>query len=741
MIQLSSLPTPGPIDIGRPAASPLGTTSAFTLALAEMAVAGAAPAVIAPGVPMQSVSVPGVPGTMPTALPVADTVVATPALQDPAATGSDLPVAPAMPAVATPAPAGMTVAFDDLPTPAPAPIPDVVPVAFRPGKTVTAEPVPAGAKTSTRPALSDWTPDLPNVCPADLPSDSDTPVAPPSLTPEIAPATIAVAAPVAPVPVAPVETEAAPAPTAPVAGIDAAPAEDAAPIVPTPGGVAPSVPDKATRAIKPDAETSPRGATRHAARRTPADAVIGDDAAPSSSDTSDDPVPATADAAVPARTPFEVSPLPVQPATQVSPPPLAATPPAPQEAAVAAFVSDAPVVTVAPGRTPVPTAAPVMTAAPSRTPVPTEASVAMIQVADPAAAATDAAPPIAVAAGAVADGVPTAGTKAKAVSGTRGRPLSSLPATDAIVTPTLRPVRDARPTPAAAPFDVRPALTPGPALPQAQPATVDRLTIVAHATLPVASVQATTDSVFPTAARAQATTEAAPSAAAPSVTPAAAERLSSPDAPRVTVTVAAPAVAPTAPSIPQPAAQAFAAAMFAFAEDRREEPRADALLSDIAASLSLSGVGAPATAQPTPVALDARLPLVDTTRTDWMEKMIDRIETIQGESGKSETRIRLTPDALGNVDVAVTRDATGAIQLRMTSDNPHARTLLAEAAPRLAEMAEARGLKLGGSGVDSGAQGQGQGERRSETAAPRQPLRAGRTRTEDTGTTTDTRLA
>lgn len=98
-------------------------------------------------------------------------------------------------------------------------------------------------------------------------------------------------------------------------------------------------------------------------------------------------------------------------------------------------------------------------------------------------------------------------------------------------------------------------------------------------------------------------------------------------------------------------------------------------------------------------------PPLDLTREDWTGRMIDRIAVMRDAVEAADTRIRLAPEHLGNVEVSIRRDGDR-IHVHFTAENPATRQLLAEAAPRLSELAEARGLKLGQSSVDSGAGGQ-----------------------------------
>lgn len=197
-----------------------------------------------------------------------------------------------------------------------------------------------------------------------------------------------------------------------------------------------------------------------------------------------------------------------------------------------------------------------------------------------------------------------------------------------------------------------------PAQPVAQPLTANRQTIAGEASAPVVSVAAST--VQP---KAPPVTRVAPAPA--------------PEAVAEVVLADAPAPRPRrdddAPPLPTPAAPAIDAA-------------------------TLRPVAAPVTAQQ---------PQLDTRQAQWMEGMIDRIETLRDASPtQGEARIRLSPDALGDVEVAIRTSDDGRVHVHFSSDNADAGRLLADAQPRLVQLAEARGLKLGGMQVDVGTQQQ-----------------------------------
>jgi Meckel syndrome type 1 protein len=129
-------------------------------------------------------------------------------------------------------------------------------------------------------------------------------------------------------------------------------------------------------------------------------------------------------------------------------------------------------------------------------------------------------------------------------------------------------------------------------------------------------------------------------------------------------------------------------------------PREAALqaLSAVAGSAQVAGaVLAAGTAQQ--ATLDMR-------RDDWPQAMIDRIEALRDAADATSTRITLIPDALGKVDVALRHDGD-AVHVHFTAEAAQTRALLADAQPRLAEAAQARGLRLGQATVDAGSGGAG----------------------------------
>lgn len=130
---------------------------------------------------------------------------------------------------------------------------------------------------------------------------------------------------------------------------------------------------------------------------------------------------------------------------------------------------------------------------------------------------------------------------------------------------------------------------------------------------------------------------------------------------------------------------------------------------------------------------------IDTSRQEWLTAMIDRIETVMGEdNGMAETRIALSPDALGDVEVRLVETDQG-IAVTLDAAAPEAKALLSEAAPRLSDMAEARGLRL--SAQTMGGDGQGGQQRTPHRPDADAPLTNRRASNGAAEPSTDERIA
>ncbi|MCM8731265.1 flagellar hook-length control protein FliK [Hephaestia sp. GCM10023244] len=125
-----------------------------------------------------------------------------------------------------------------------------------------------------------------------------------------------------------------------------------------------------------------------------------------------------------------------------------------------------------------------------------------------------------------------------------------------------------------------------------------------------------------------------------------------------------------------------------------------------------------------------RTPL-DMRRDDWTRALLDRIEKVRDMTNAADTRIKLAPDALGKIDVAMRKDGD-VVHISFTADVAATRALLAEAQPRLAELAEQRGLRLGQASVDAGAGGERQPHQPGAAPAPLRSRRAAATDHDDT---------
>jgi len=190
---------------------------------------------------------------------------------------------------------------------------------------------------------------------------------------------------------------------------------------------------------------------------------------------------------------------------------------------------------------------------------------------------------------------------------------------------------------------------------------------------------------------------------------------------------------------PQPgtvasAAHVFGAAIQAAAHGR-DEPADTPAIGPLAAPVATPAIASIPHADP-------QAPL-DMRHERWPTAMIERIEVLRDAANATDTRIRLIPDALGAIDVSVRKDGD-TLHVHFNAEQAATRTLLQDAQPRLAELADARGLKLSHGAVETGA-GTGQHQQRAATPQPQQqPSAPARRPRADGGAdidSTDTRLA
>lgn len=143
---------------------------------------------------------------------------------------------------------------------------------------------------------------------------------------------------------------------------------------------------------------------------------------------------------------------------------------------------------------------------------------------------------------------------------------------------------------------------------------------------------------------------------------------------------------PTA-GVTAPAAQVFGAAMHAAGvtdERKRVDPSDPSIVAAVA----------PSPVREVAATADAGQPTLDMRQDGWPTHMVDHIEALRDAANATDTRIRLVPDALGAIDIAV-KTVGDAIHVRFAAEDATTRTMIEEAQPRLAEIAQERGLKIG----------------------------------------------
>lgn len=192
-----------------------------------------------------------------------------------------------------------------------------------------------------------------------------------------------------------------------------------------------------------------------------------------------------------------------------------------------------------------------------------------------------------------------------------------------------------------------------------------------------------------------------------------------------------------ASAVPQPAGRVFAAALATAWRDRAQrsgDPEASA-------GTMTPGVGAPThagDAASVPAAGNAGQSGLDLTRDTGLQRMIEHIETLRDDADARDTRIRLVPDALGSVDVAV-RQVGDRVHVHFTAAQEATRALIADAQPRLSELAAARGVRIGDTSVSADS-GSGTGAAPQPRPAP-SITPAPRALSEETQTPSDARVA
>jgi flagellar hook-length control protein FliK len=149
-----------------------------------------------------------------------------------------------------------------------------------------------------------------------------------------------------------------------------------------------------------------------------------------------------------------------------------------------------------------------------------------------------------------------------------------------------------------------------------------------------------------------------------------------------------------------------------------------------------------ATLQQVAATPDAQQGTLDMRRQEWMGKMVETIAAMRDAAPAKETRISLMPDALGKVDISIRHDGDR-VHVNFATETPAARQILTDAQPRLTELAESRGIRLGQTSFDAqGGAGTASGQRQGEAPRSQTPSAPASARTaEDSFTATDDRVA
>lgn len=92
--------------------------------------------------------------------------------------------------------------------------------------------------------------------------------------------------------------------------------------------------------------------------------------------------------------------------------------------------------------------------------------------------------------------------------------------------------------------------------------------------------------------------------------------------------------------------------------------------------------------------------------TQWLDNLAHDISQAASQNG--HLKFQINPEHLGSLAIEITHGEAGA-SIRMTTDNDHARAIIADAQPRLIAEVRAQGLRVADSHVDLGHQASGGG--------------------------------
>ena len=185
--------------------------------------------------------------------------------------------------------------------------------------------------------------------------------------------------------------------------------------------------------------------------------------------------------------------------------------------------------------------------------------------------------------------------------------------------------------------------------------------------------------------------------------------------------VAAPLPVPAPAPLLQPGQTAPAIQLFGVsprAEQGGTDPLSDRYRDEPRLSVDPAALTRADSLTPAPVVATtgAEHAPLDMTQHHWPQGMIDRIDRMREDAATADTRIQLSPDALGGIAVSL-RQEDGRTHIHFTADQAQTATLLTDAQPTLSRLAEEKGMRLGQTGVDLGQSGAGS----ERQAPPRRP--------------------
>ncbi|MEP9359043.1 flagellar hook-length control protein FliK [Sphingomonas sp. KR3-1] len=157
-----------------------------------------------------------------------------------------------------------------------------------------------------------------------------------------------------------------------------------------------------------------------------------------------------------------------------------------------------------------------------------------------------------------------------------------------------------------------------------------------------------------------------------------------------------------------------------------ELPQPRTAASDPQVDLSTLSVPTTGTQTATAVAATAQGQggTLDTRHQEWTSQMIDKIEALRDAAPLRETKISLMPEGLGKLDIAIRQDDAG-MHVAFSTDTQAARQLISDAQPKLAEIAQERGIRIVSSSVESNATGNNGGSGTGSSGASNPQMHQG----------------